>query len=156
MLPFRWRKVSPLTAMAKCAAGVEILKNGIDRNYGGKDNGVWLDAGEEKIVYSWDAPRRLSGARLVFDSNMTFLGKRMRKLEMTVTPAKMPKMMAKGFKIDARVGGEWRTVFADDLNILRFRKVAFAPVEADALRLIVTETWGGEKEKAHVFAFDAL
>ena len=39
---------------------------------------------------------------------------------------------------------------------LRFRKVAFAPVDADALRLIVTEAWGGEGERAHVFAFDAL
>ena len=33
--------------------------------------------GEERIVYSWDVPRRISGARIVFDSNMTFTGKRM-------------------------------------------------------------------------------
>ena len=48
----------------------------------------------------------------------------------------------------------------DDLNILRLRKVSFAPVEADALRLVVTETWGQSydkpKPRAHVFAFDAL
>ncbi len=156
MLPFRWRKVSPLTAEARCADDVAILKNGIDRNYDGKDNGVWTDAGEEKIVYSWDAPKRISGARLVFDSKMTFTGKRMRKLEATVTPAKMPEMLAKGFRIDARTGGEWKTVFSDDCNFLRFRKVAFEPVEADALRLVVTESWGGKGEKAHVFAFDAL
>ena len=156
MLPFRWRKVSPLTAEARCADDVAILKNGIDRNYDGKDNGVWTDAGEEKIVYSWDASRRISGARLVFDSKMTFTGKRMRKLEATVTRAKMPEMLAKGFRIDARVCGEWKTVFSDDCNFLRFRKVAFEPVEADSLRLVVTESWGGEGEKAHVFAFDAL
>ena len=35
MLPFRWRKVSPLTAEAKCADEVTALKNGIDRNYAG-------------------------------------------------------------------------------------------------------------------------
>jgi hypothetical protein len=34
--------------------------------------------------------------------------------------------------------------------------VAFEPVEADSLRLVVTESWGGKGEKAHVFAFDAL
>ena len=37
---------------------------------------------------------------------------------------------------------------------MRFRKVSFASVEVDAMRLVVTETWGGEK--AHVFALDAL
>ena len=37
---------------------------------------------------------------------------------------------------------------------MRFRKVSFASVEADAMRLVVTETWSGEK--AHVYALDAL
>jgi hypothetical protein len=62
--------------------------------------------------------------------------------------------LAKRFRIDVRDGGAWKTVYSDDLNILRFRKVAFAPVAADAMRLVVTEAWGGEK--AHVFALDAL
>ena len=154
MLPYRWRKVSSLTSAAKCADGVAALKNGIDRGYNGEDNGVWTEPGEEKIVYSWDSPQRISGARLVFDSNMTFRGKRMRKLEATTERAKMPEMMAKGFRVDVRTGGKWKTVFSDGMNILRFRKVAFAPVEADAMRLVVTEAWGGGK--AHVFALDAL
>ena len=66
----------------------------------------------------------------------------------------MPGMLAKGFRIDARVDGEWKTVFFDRINFLRFRRVAFPSVEADALRLVVTESWGGGD--AHVFAFDAL
>ena len=154
MLPFRWRKVSPLTAEATCADDVAVLRNGIDRTYAKKDNGVWVKPNEERLVYSWDKPRRISGARIVFDSNMTFRGKRMRKLEATTERAKMPEMMAKGFRVDVRTGGEWKTVFSDGMNILRFRKVAFAPVEADAMRLVVTEAWGGGK--AHVFALDAL
>ena len=113
-------------------------------------------AGDETLVYSWAAPQRVSGARLVFDSNMTFTGKRMLKLEAEHGRRPMPKMLAKGFRIDARVGGEWKTVFKDDLNIMRFRKVSFGPVDADALRLVVTAAWGGEGEKAHVFALDAL
>ena len=44
-------------------------------------------------------------------------------------------------------------MFKDDANYLRLRKVSFAPAEADAMRLVVTETWGDEK--AHVFALDA-
>ena len=41
-----------------------------------------------------------------------------------------------------------------EANYRRLRKVAFGPVEADAMRLVVAETWGGGK--AHVFALDAL
>ena len=154
MLPFRWRKVSPLTAEATCADDVAVLRNGIDRNYAKKDNGVWVKPNEERIAYFWDKPRRISGARIVFDSNMTFSGKRMRKLEATTERAEMPKMLAKGFRVELRAGGEWKTAFKDDGNYLRFRKVSFAPTEADAMRLVVSETWGGEK--AHVFALDAL
>ena len=154
MLPHRWRKVSRLTAEAKCADDIAVLKNGIDRNYEKKDNGVWVAPGEEKIVYAWNVPRRLSGVRLVFDSDMRHRSKRMRKLEATTERAQMPKMLAKSFHVDVRVGGEWRRVHEDDLNILRFRKVSFDPVDADGLRLVVDGTWGGEK--AHVFAFDAL
>ena len=154
MLPHRWRKVSPLTASAACAPAVEPLRNGIDRRYGGADNGVWVAAGDGKMVYEWESPRRLSGARIVFDSEMTHRGKRMRKLEATTERAELPKMLAKSFRIDVRAGGAWRTVFHDDRNILRLRKVSFAPVEADALRLVVDEAWGGGE--AHVFALDAL
>ncbi len=154
MLPFRWRKVSPLTAEAAVAPEIEPLRNGIDRHYGDADNGVWAEAGNESLVYEWEAPRRLSGARIVFDSEMTHRGKRMRKLEATTERAELPKMLAKSFRIDIRVGGAWRTVFRDHLNILRLRKISFAPVEADGMRLVVEETWGGEK--AHVFALDAL
>ena len=153
MLPYRWRKVSALTAEATCADGVSVLRNGIDRSYAKKDNGVWVAPGEERIVYSWDVPRRISGARIVFDSNMTTRGKRMRKLEATTERAAMPKMLAKGFRVELRAGGAWRTVFKDDANYLRLRKISFAPAEADAMRLVVTETWGDEK--AHVFALDA-
>ena len=79
--------------------------------------------------------------------------KRMMKLEADETRVKMPAPLARSFRVDARVGGEWKTVYADSLNILRLRKVSFDPVDADALRLVVTEAWGGGK--AHVFAFDA-
>ena len=46
-----------------------------------------------------------------------------------------------------------KSYYEDGLNILRLRKVSFDPVDVDALRLVVAETWGGGK--AHVFAFDA-
>lgn len=152
MLPFRWRRVSTLAAEARVAPAYEPLRNGIDRTYGGEDNGVWLEPGDGSALYEWDAPRRLSGARLVFDTVMTFTGKRMRKIEATTERAKMPAPLARSFHIDARVGGAWRTVFSDSENYLRFRRIAFEPIQANALRLVVESSWGGVK--AHVFAFE--
>ena len=104
-MPFRWRKVSPLTSEAQCEDGIAILKNGIDRNYDKKDNGVWVAPGEVKINYSWTSSRRISGVRLVFDSDMRHRSKRMRKLEATTERVQMPVMLAKAFRIEARVGG---------------------------------------------------
>ena len=153
MLPFRWRKVSALTAAAKVAPELETLRNGIDRIVKKSDNGVWTEPGAETMVYEWESPQKLSGARLVFDSVLKGTTKRMMKLEAEHGRVKMPAPLAKSFRVDVRTGGAWKSVFEEKLNILRLRKVAFAPVEADALRLVVTETWGGEK--AHVFALDA-
>ena len=162
MLPYRWRKVSALTAAAKVAPELEVLRNGIDRTWNGQDNGVWVKPivrregtpeTEKGIVYEWEKPVRLSGVRIVFDSLFKTRNKRMRKLEATQERTNLPKMLAKGFRVEVRVGGAWRTVFADTANYRRLRKLTFAPVEADALCLVVTETWGGEK--AHVFALDA-
>ena len=153
MLPFRWRKVNALTRSAKTMARNEPLRSGIDRWTSAEtENGVWAEPGAETMVYEWDGPRRISGARIVFDSVMKGTTKRMMKLEAEKTRVKMPAPLAKAFRVDARVGGEWKTVFADNLNILRLRKIAFDPVDADAIRLVVEEAWGGGK--AHVFALD--
>ena len=148
--------MSALTAEASTDPRNENLRSGIDRQYAGKDNGVWVDPGEETMVFEWGAPRRVSGARIVFDSHMTERGKRMRKLEATTERARMPEMLAKSFRVDVMQGGTWRTAFSDDCNIMRLRKVSFDPVDAEAVRLVVDGTWGGDSAKAHVFAFDAL
>ena len=154
MLPYRWRKVSDLTSSAIVPDEINVLRNGIDRKWDGNDNGVWVAPDDGKIVYSWKKAVTVSGARLVFDSDLKERGKRMRKLEATTQRVSMPGMMAKGFRIDALVKGKWVKVYEDSCNILRLRKVGFAPVSATRLRLVVTSTWGDAK--AHVFAFDAL
>jgi len=157
MLPGRWRKVSPLTAEAQVepAAG-EVLKNGIDRNYDGKDNGVWLAPGES-VTYRWPSARTVSGVRLVFDSimlNQWKYDKRLRKLEATKEYEKLPPPLAKAFDVEVEVGGKWTRVFSDEESHLRFRRLSFAAAEATAVRLTVRSAWGGEK--AHVFGFDVL
>ena len=161
MLPFRWRKISALTESAKTDQKNEILKNGIDRNWINEDetpqdNGVWV-ASNEDITYTWKKPVTVSGVRLVFDSNFVYRGKRMRKLEGTMERVDMPKMLVKSFRIESCDNkGNWTTLYEDTNNILRLRKIEFSPVQTKGLRLVVVSSWGGDKEKSHVFGFDAL
>ena len=156
MLPYRWRKPSALTLTSTTSEANMVLRNGIDRQWDGADNGVWVAPGEESIVYNWKKPVTISGARIIFDSEFKYRSKRMRKLEATTERVEVPRMMTKDFRIEAKTGkGEWTTVYEGKGNYLRLRKIQFEkPVKANALRLVVDSTWGAEK--AHVFAFDAL
>ena len=152
MLPYRWRKVSALTRAAKVAPKLEVLRNGIDRTWNKVDNGVWVEPGEA-LDFEWESPVRLSGARIVFDSEFKTRNKRMRKLEAMQKRVRMPKMLAKAFRIEVRTSEGWRTVYEDKANYRRLRKISFPEAEVTALRLVVTESWGGGA--AHVFALDA-
>ena len=154
MLPYRWRKPSALTLSAQTSEANEVLRNGIDRQWDGKDNGVWVQPGDESIEYTWKKPVTVQGARIVFDSMFKIRSKRMRKLEATTERVSVPWMMPKAWRIEARIGKEWKVVCRCPLNYVRLQKVSFEPVQASALRLVVEETWGGGQ--GHVFAFDAL
>ena len=153
MLPYRWREVSPLTLSAKTLAENEPMRNGIDREWNGEDNGVYTAPGQTNLAYTWKKPVLVSQVRFIFDSDLKVRGKRMRKLEATTERVEMPSEMAKSFKVQVRVpAGEWQTVAEVKDNFRRLVKLSFEAVRTDAVRIVVDETWGAEK--AHIFAFD--
>jgi len=168
MLPYRWRKIYPLTAAAKTLAENEPMRNGIDREWEGNDNGVYAAVGEKHLTYTWDKPIKASGVRFIFDSDLKVRGKRMRKLEETTERIPMPSEMVRDCQIQVRVpattrkaqkeyakspeAGEWKTVATVKDNYRRLVKLDFDEVETDAVRIVVDKTWGAPK--AHIFAFD--
>ena len=168
MLPYRWRQVNELTKSAKTLAENEPMRNGIDREWNGEDNGVYAAVGATNLTYTWDKPITTSEVRLVFDSDFKVRGKRMRKLEETTERIKMPSEMARDFHIQVRVpatskkqakeyaanpaAGEWKTVATVKDNFRRLVKLPFNSVETDGVRIVVDQTWGADK--AHIFAFD--
>lgn len=170
MLPYRWRKVSALTASATTAEANEVLRNGIDREWDGADNGAYAAPGEVNLAYTWAKPVTVSSVRLIFDSDFKVRGKRMRKLEATTERVPMPSEMARDFKVQVRIpaktakarrlqakdpaAGEWVTVATVSNNFRRLYKVSFDQMQADGVRIVVDKTWGAEK--AHIFAFDVL
>ena len=168
MLPYRWRKIYPLTSSAKTLAENEPMRNGIDREWDGKDNGVYAAVGEKHLTYTWDKPISTSGVRFIFDSDLKVRGKRMRKLEETTERIPMPSEMVRDFRVEVRVpatnrkaqkeyaknpeAGEWKTVATVKNNYRRLVKLDFEAVNTDAVRIVVDKTWGAPK--AHIFAFD--
>ncbi len=168
MLPYRWRQVNDLTKSAKTLAKNEPMRNGIDREWNGEDNGVYAGVGEKHLAYTWEKPITTSGARFIFDSDFKVRGKRMRKLEETTERAPMPKEMVRDFHVEVRVpakdkktqklyasnpeAGEWKTVATVKNNFRRLVKVDFEVIETDAVRIVVDKTWGAME--AHIFAFD--
>ena len=154
MLPYRWRKVSALTLAAKTAGENEPMRNGIDREWEGEDNGVYTAPGETNLAYTWKKPVTVSGARFIFDSDLKVRGKYMRKLEGTTYYCEMPSEMVKDFHVEVLVGKEWKTVAEVSDNWRRLCTVSFDPVSTKGLRIVVDSTWGAAK--AHIFAFDAI
>ena len=168
MLPYRWRKIYPLTAAAKTASENEPMRNGIDREWDGKDNGVYAAVGDKHLAYTWAKPVSASGVRFIFDSDLKVRGKRMRKLEETSEHIPMPSEMVRDFRVEVRVpaadkkgrklqaadpmAGEWKTVATVKDNYRRLVKLDFDAVETDGVRIVVDKTWGADK--AHIFAFD--
>lgn len=168
MLPYRWRKVSDLTLAAKTLAENEPLRNGIDREWNGEDNGAYAAPGAVNLTYTWDKPVTVEAARFIFDSDFKVRGKRMRKLEATTERVPMPSEMVRNFQVQVRVpattrkarkanasdpaAGEWVTVAEVRDNYRRLVNVHFDAVQTDAVRIVVDSTWGADK--AHIFAFD--
>lgn len=168
MLPYRWRKVSDLTLAAKTLAENEPMRNGIDREWNGEDNGAYAAPGAVNLTYTWDKPVTVESARFIFDSDFKVRGKRMRKLEATTERVPMPSEMVRNFQVQVRVpattrkarkanasdpaAGEWVTVAEVRDNYRRLVNVSFDAVQTDAVRIVVDSTWGADK--AHIFAFD--
>ena len=168
MLPYRWRQVNELTKSAKTLAENEPMRNGIDREWDGNDNGVYTAPGNTNLTYTWDKVVTLSEVRLILDSDLKVRGKRMRKLEETTERVKMPSEMARDFHIQVRVpatnkkqakefaanptAGEWKTIATVNDNFRRLVKLPIDNIKTDGIRLVVDKTWGADK--AHIFAFD--
>ncbi|MDR0901305.1 MAG: FAD-dependent oxidoreductase [Opitutaceae bacterium] len=177
LIPNRPRKVPAVTLAA--TAQFEELRLGIDRNeengswihdptafshstgtligrrWKGNvvQHGVWLKPGET-AEYKWKSPVTLSKTRIVFDTNLTIRGKRMRKLEATPEYSELPKMLAREFAIEALADGKWTEIFHEKENWKRLYKIALPPVRCDAVRLKIISTWGGVESPARIFGFE--
>lgn len=151
MLPGFTRKVAAVTVAA--TASHPVLQTPEDRNMDKDDHGVWLGV-NEPAVYTWGEPVALGGVRLVFDTDVSsFSDKRMRKLEALPDRKPMPPMLARAFRLEALVDGEWQVLAREvDFHARLYRKT-WTPIMTTAARLVVERSWG-ELPFAHVFCME--
>ena len=162
-LPGVVRPVNELTAAAAMTVGgsnASVLCNGIDRPVGDEDNGVYLNL-QEPLEISFDCPRKISGLRLVFDSDLNretlpenqvgihhFMPTNRRWNDPVSC---VPKTLVRDFEIQVLHDGVWQCAKQMKDNHQRLCRISVDATVA-ALRIVPKSTWGAEK--AHLFAVD--
>ncbi len=147
-LPGQARAIDPLTQAARLGGEQAVLRTGHDRPIGEQSN-AWTGQPGSAIALEWDSPTAIGGARLVFDSDLLDLKRMPHEY-----PARLavPASLVRAFRLEARQGGQWRTVYRNDDNHQRLVRLPLN-LQADALRLIPEATWGADAVR--VFAFEA-
>ncbi len=155
-LPWNVRAVNGLTLAARLSAtdgDPAPLRNGVDRPVGSQLN-AWRTRLGGAVEMAFAAPTRLSGLRLVFDSDLSDRPKNM--------PAMRPKdfrapgpppTLVREFRLEAMgTDGAWMPVAHIKDNHQRLVQVDLASVDAMALRLTIDASWGNQE--VNVFALD--
>ena len=158
-LPWNKCQISDLTENANLTASEgnpEIIRNGIDRPVGGKDN-FWTANAGSWLEYSFDSPRQINNMRLVFDSNLkqeNSGGRLHMPCRYLLEPEYLgvPETMVKKFRIEAiNDNGKWEVIYNENNNYQRLKKIKI-DYKTNAIRLIPVETWGAEK--VNIFAWE--
>ena len=156
-VPFRPRKITALTLKGRVSDA--HLIDGVERDLPDEaEHGAWLADGESCSI-EWDAPEKLKGVRIVFDSDFTDLSNfRLRIWERDNNNAKqpLPKMLARDFVVEGRLRNRWTQIKAVKDNHRRYVDLDFGWLrQVDAVRLTVRSTWSAGESKAHVYSFEA-
>jgi len=134
------------------AEGLERLLDGMDRDREGAAHHARVPV-EAPIAFEWDAPVRVGGVRITFDSNLDN-DKRMP----CAYPVKggrcaMPDPLVRAFRVEVRgPSGEWAPAHRVGENIDRLVRLPIGR-EVTGVRLVVESTWGGGAAAA-LFAFE--
>ncbi|MBB6637735.1 FAD-dependent oxidoreductase [Cohnella thailandensis] len=116
---------------------------GYKRPYGGPQ--MWVsepltDGGEEWLELSWDRPVELRDVRVTWNDDVN---EDLINLHHHRTPFEVIPELAKAYRVEARVAGEWKTIASADGNRRRTVRHALGEaVAADAVRVVVAETNG--------------
>ena len=164
-LPFNRREIPTLTREARLTggAGVDNLRNGLDRPIGEEDNGFVCNLGEA-IGLHFAAPSEVHGARIIWDSELNresmprinnghpFVQDMMCNKPFHMPDFHVPQAMTKAFRIEGvRADGTAEPLYRAENNYQRLNQITLSGTWA-AVRLVPEATWGAET--CHLFSFE--
>lgn len=118
-IPWHERKMSELTKNAECSS--QVVRNGVDR---GEEN-LWTGKENDVIEYRFDTDTKISGIRLVFDSDLNRKYHNMPcNYPLVQTKFRLPETLIREYKIQGIAeNGEIKEIHIND-NHRRFVKHA--------------------------------
>jgi hypothetical protein len=175
-LPWNHRQQYAMSLKANLTASKgdpKPLRNGIERNLDGQENG-WIGQVGDFIEYEFGSAQKISKMRIIFDSN---LNRMIRKKQLSddqvngkgdpaatakremwccyplhAKPKIVPESMVKAFRVEAKdMLGNWNVIYKETNNYQRLVKITL-DVKTEAIRLIPESTWGSNE--CHIFAWD--
>ncbi len=146
-LPGKERKISTLSHSGSYTH--PVLGSGNERGNGGE----WFAPGSATEI-AWEEPQTITGFRIVFDSDFADKKRMCKYVPEAGEIRSMPPMLAKRFRVSARVDGEWRVIACGDDNYRRLILQDVSPVSTGKIRLELLEAWGDSE--IHVFGFEAF
>ncbi len=143
-LPGIPRKVSKLSLRGK--ASHELLVNGRDRDWDDGLQGVEFPVNGES-TFRFDAPERVSGVRLVFDSDLSDYKKQL-NVEDAAMLRPMPAQLPRKFRIE----GDGKVLARVEENRHRLVHLAWTGVKCSEIKLVLEEGWSNRPMR--VFSFE--
>nr|WP_309694683.1 FAD-dependent oxidoreductase [Armatimonas sp.] len=153
-LPGKLHLPGALTLSATlCGDPARRLLDGMERDRENESH-AWEAPLGESVSYHWATPQELAGVRLVFDSDLSNTKRMAHVYPQSANRCAVPDSLVKAFRLEAEdESGTWSTVYSEDNNYQRLVLIPLS-IQATALRLTCTETWGDAL--ARVFAFEPL
>ena len=129
-----------------------LLRDGMDRDWDDGVHGIALFPGES-CGYTFQTPVKISGIRLVFDSD---LADNKRLFFEEGRPAReMPAILCRKFEVSLQhPSGKWKTIAVEEENRHRLVRLSWPEETATAIRLTARASWGGGA--CRLFSLDVL
>ncbi|OGV73631.1 MAG: hypothetical protein A2269_01815 [Lentisphaerae bacterium RIFOXYA12_FULL_60_10] len=129
----------------------EPVRDGINRPVG-EDSHAWPCRPGDWIAYHFEQATRVRTATVILDSALdrnVALSYHQNDRQLTAPPDSMPK----GFRLEGRVGTEWREIVCESKNHQRFRCFPVDGTFSD-IRFTLDATWGAEHTCLYAFYLD--
>ncbi len=157
-LPWKRRRIGELACGSLISASSgdpSALINGIDRPIGTELNS-WQASVGDYVEFKFNSPRKISGFRLIFDSNLkTKILNMPCNYSETIKIFTPPKTLVSDFRIETMSSaGKWELATEIKGNYQRFVKLSFKTRSTNAVRFIIDKTHG--EATVNIFAAEPL